>query len=185
MTIGRLVSFWECVFLGAMLNFWGVGGRNDLPLYNDIYGSERGENGVTAGLPVSFSDTWPLPIKSAWAKHTQITYVSESSKHTNTSCQAKHPTTSGWVRKCSKVMAAGDRPQPCKQWTSRAQKGPWDGEHLTVTHFSGLLGLGLIEECKGIPSCGKIPWQRDHWNEENTNQPFKKKKNIVLLGLWV
>ena len=22
--IGRLVSFWECLFLGAMLNFWGV-----------------------------------------------------------------------------------------------------------------------------------------------------------------
>ena len=24
--IGRLVSFWDCLFLGAMLNFWGVVG---------------------------------------------------------------------------------------------------------------------------------------------------------------
>lgn len=60
------------------------------------------------------------------------------------------------------------------------KRGRWDGEYLTMTHFPGLLGLGLIEECKGIPSCGKIPRlprQRDHWNEEKY-QPTVLNRNF-------
>ena len=35
MMVGRRVSFWDCYFVGAMLNFWGVfkQGRNP---YNPI-----------------------------------------------------------------------------------------------------------------------------------------------------
>ena len=69
--IGRLVSFWECLFLGAMLNFWGVRISHHQRMKGKLHVDEylRQKVGLGGGIFLTktfgevFSHTYPEHLK--------------------------------------------------------------------------------------------------------------------------